>query len=330
MSTVLEFNNVSKYYDVSRNISETFSGKKPKVRAVDDVSFKIQQGESVGIVGESGCGKTTLAKLILNLVNPTSGEILFEGKDISKIKDNDELIKYKRNLQFVFQNPYDSLNPRFTIKDILLEPLKALNFDPNKFETMITDVMNLVKLKNKDEYLYKYPHELSGGQLQRIVLARALIINPKFVVADEPVSMLDVSVRAGILNAFNQAKSSMNFTAIYISHDLALVKYVCERTIVMYLGSIVEDGPTHDVINNPLHPYTKALVKAVPVPHVNQSHDPLPILGNIPDATREYKGCKFTDRCPKHNNECQGGDIKMGLVEAKPGHWVDRCSYITS
>ena len=214
MSTVLEFNNVSKYYDVSRNISEIFSGKKPKVRAVDDVSFKIQQGESVGIVGESGCGKTTLAKLILNLVNPTSGEILFESKDISKIKDNDELIKYKRNLQFVFQNPYDSLNPRFTIKDILLEPLKALNFDPNKFETMITDVMNLVKLKNKDEYLYKYPHELSGGQLQRIVLARALIINPKFVVADEPVSMLDVSVRAGILNAFNQAKSSMNFTAI--------------------------------------------------------------------------------------------------------------------
>ena len=161
MSTVLEFNNVSKYYDVSRNISEIFSGKKPKVRAVDDVSFKIQQGESVGIVGESGCGKTTLAKLILNLVNPTSGEILFEGKDISKIKDNDELIKYKRNLQFVFQNPYDSLNPRFTIKDILLEPLKALNFDQNKFETMITDVMNLVKLKNKDEYLYKYPHELS-------------------------------------------------------------------------------------------------------------------------------------------------------------------------
>ena len=185
--------------------------------------------------------------------------------------------------------------------------------------------MDLVKLNDSNDYLSRYPHELSGGQLQRIVLARALIINPIFVVADEPVSMLDVSVRAGILNAFNDAKKTMNFTAIYISHDLALVKYVCERTIVMYLGSIVEDGPTKDVISNPLHPYTKALVKAVPVPHVNQSHDPLPILGNIPDATKYYKGCKFSDRCPNPTNDCKQQNTKMGLVEVKPGHWVDRC-----
>ena len=176
---------------------------------------------------------------------------------------------------------------------------------------MISNVMQLVKLKNQEEYLHKYPHELSGGQLQRIVLARALIINPKFVVADEPVSMLDVSVRAGILNAFNEAKSKMNFTAIYISHDLALVKYVCERTIVMYLGSIVEDGPTDEVVKNPLHPYTKALVMAVPVPHVNQSHEPLPIKGNIPDATKIYKGCKFADRCPKAKEICFNDNPKL-------------------
>jgi peptide/nickel transport system ATP-binding protein len=301
---VLEFKNVSKFYDVSRNLKEILSGNKPQVKAVENVSFQISQGESVGILGESGCGKTTLAKLILNLLKPTRGEIFFEDVEINKLTDRKNIIAYKKKLQFIFQNPYDSLNPRFTIAEILLEPLKSLGFPKDKYDEMIFNVMRLVKLKNQEEYLHKYPHELSGGQLQRIVLARALIINPKFVVADEPVSMLDVSVRAGILNAFNEAKSKMNFTAIYISHDLALVKYVCERTIVMYLGSIVEDGPTEEVVKNPLHPYTKALVKAVPVPHVNQSHEPLPIKGNIPDATKIFQGCKFADRCPQAKEIC--------------------------
>ena len=322
---VLEFKNVSKFYDVSRNIKEIFSGSKPQVKAVEGVSFTIRQGESVGILGESGCGKTTLAKLILNLLKPTYGEIFFEDIQINKLKNREDIINYKKNLQFIFQNPYDSLNPRFTIKDILLEPLRSLGFEKDKYDELVNKVMNLVKLKNQEEYLHKYPHELSGGQLQRIVMARALIINPKFVVADEPVSMLDVSVRAGILNAFNEAKSKMNFTAIYISHDLALVKYVCERTIVMYLGSIVEDGPTEEVIKNPLHPYTKALVKAVPVPHVNQSHDPLPIKGSIPDATMIHTGCKFSDRCQNPTQDCKEGNIPMKLIEVNPGHWVDQC-----
>jgi len=308
---VLEFKNVSKFYDVSRSLKEILSGNKPQVKAVENVSFQISQGESVGILGESGCGKTTLAKLILNLLKPNKGEIFFEDVQINKLSDRKNIVAYKRKLQFIFQNPYDSLNPRFTIKEILLEPLKALGFAKIKYDEMISNVMQLVKLKNQEEYLHKYPHELSGGQLQRIVLARALIINPKFVVADEPVSMLDVSVRAGILNAFNEAKSKMNFTAIYISHDLALVKYVCERTIVMYLGSIVEDGPTDEVVKNPLHPYTKALVMAVPVPHVNQSHEPLPIKGNIPDATKIYKGCKFADRCPKAKEICFNDNPKL-------------------
>ena len=308
---ILEFNNVSKFYDVSRNLKEILSGTKPQVKAVENVSFQISQGESVGILGESGCGKTTLAKLILNLLKPTQGQIFFEDIEINKLTERKKIIDYKKKLQFIFQNPYDSLNPRFTIKEILLEPLKSLGFEKIKYDEMISSVMRLVKLKNQEEYLHKYPHELSGGQLQRIVLARALIISPKFVVADEPVSMLDVSVRAGILNAFNEAKSKMNFTAIYISHDLALVKYVCERTIVMYLGSIVEDGPTDEVIRNPLHPYTKALVKAVPVPHVNQSHELLPIKGNIPDATKVYKGCKFADRCPQAKEICFNDNPKL-------------------
>ena len=300
---ILELQNVSKFYDVSRNIKELFVGIKPLVKAVENVSFKIFSGETVGVLGESGCGKTTLGKLILNLLEPSKGNIYFLSEDINNYEGK-QIKEFKKNVQLIFQNPYDALNPRFTIKNILLEPLRSLDFPADQHKSLLENVMNLVKLSNVNEYLEKYPHELSGGQLQRVVLARALIINPLFVVADEPVSMLDVSVRAGILNAFNEAKKKINFTAIYISHDLALVKYVCERTIVMYLGSIVEDGPTDEVVKNPLHPYTKALVSAVPVPHVNQSHEPLPIKGNIPDATAEYSGCKFAERCPMVKEIC--------------------------
>jgi peptide/nickel transport system ATP-binding protein len=300
---ILELQNVSKFYDISRNIKELFFGIKPLVKAVENVSFKIFSGETVGVLGESGCGKTTLGKLILNLLEPSKGNIYFLSEDINNYEGK-QIKEFKKNVQLIFQNPYDALNPRFTIKNILLEPLRSLDFPADQHKSLLENVMNLVKLSNVNEYLDKYPHELSGGQLQRVVLARALIINPLFVVADEPVSMLDVSVRAGILNAFNEAKKKINFTAIYISHDLALVKYVCERTIVMYLGSIVEDGPTDEVIKNPLHPYTKALVSAVPVPYVNQSHEPLPIKGNIPDATAEYSGCKFAERCPMAKEIC--------------------------
>ncbi len=300
---ILELQNVSKFYEISRNIKELFVGIKPLVKAVENVSFKIFSGETVGVLGESGCGKTTLGKLILNLLEPSKGNIYFLSEDINNYEGK-QIKEFKKNVQLIFQNPYDALNPRFTIKNILLEPLRSLDFPADQHKSLLENVMNLVKLSNVNEYLEKYPHELSGGQLQRVVLARALIINPLFVVADEPVSMLDVSVRAGILNAFNEAKKKINFTAIYISHDLALVKYVCERTIVMYLGSIVEDGPTDEVVKNPLHPYTKALVSAVPVPHVNQSHEPLPIIGNIPDATAEYSGCKFAERCPMAKEIC--------------------------
>ena len=300
---ILELQNVSKFYEISRNIKELFVGIKPLVKAVENVSFKIFSGETVGVLGESGCGKTTLGKLILNLLEPSKGNIYFLSEDINNYEGK-QIKEFKKNVQLIFQNPYDALNPRFTIKNILLEPLRSLDFPADQHKSLLENVMNLVKLSNVNEYLEKYPHELSGGQLQRVVLARSLIINPLFVVADEPVSMLDVSVRAGILNAFNEAKKKINFTAIYISHDLALVKYVCERTIVMYLGSIVEDGPTDEVIKNPLHPYTKALVSAVPVPHVNQSHEPLPIIGNIPDATAEYSGCKFAERCPMAKEIC--------------------------
>jgi oligopeptide/dipeptide ABC transporter ATP-binding protein len=218
----------------------------------------------------------------------------------------------------VFQNPFDALNPRFTIRRVLSEPLINAGIDREEYDDRIRAVLTRVHMRGVGDLLEKFPHQLSGGQLQRIVLARALILRPKFIVADEPVSMLDVSVRAGILNLMRELQQSLGLTAVYISHDLALVRYVARRTLVMYLATIVEDGPTERVVAAPLHPYTKALVAAVPIPRVDQDRGPLPIRGNVPDARNPPSGCRFHDRCPIAVKRCS--EEVPALREVAPGH----------
>ncbi|MEM9221878.1 MAG: ABC transporter ATP-binding protein [Pseudomonadota bacterium] len=293
---------VRMHFAVGNSLAAAIRGKSTIVRAIDGVSVRLKQGESVGLLGESGCGKSTMGRLLLRILEPTDGRIIFRGTDVTHLKGQ-PLKAFRQEAQLIPQNPYEALNPRFSIGKSLHEPLE--NFRPRStHEQLIDKVLKLVKLDGQRSLLDRYPHEVSGGQLQRIVMARALVLEPSFVVADEPVSMLDVSVRAGVLNVFRDVRKRLGLTAIYISHDLALVRYVCERTLVMYLGRIVEDGPTEEIVREPLHPYTKALVAAVPEPHPDQSRAPLPIKPGSPDARRQPTGCRFRDRCPDSFDQC--------------------------
>lgn len=315
MSTLVETVNLKKYFPVRRGLVQYFKEKIRYVPAVDDVNIKIDEGDTVGLVGESGSGKTTLGRVILRLIEPTSGKILFDGKDITTLK-GEELKKVRRKMQITFQDPYAALNPRQTIMKALEEPLIIHKlYDPAERKEVAAKMLRSVGLNPPELFLNKYPHELSGGQRQRVVICRALILNPKFVVMDEPVSLLDATVRTQILDLINDIKEKFSLTYLFITHDVALARYVSNKIIVMYQGKVMEQGETETVVGEPLHPYTQTLVSAVPVPDPKTKIALPPKVGELDSSLMSLQGCRFHPRCPYADQTCRTKEPPMETID---------------
>ncbi len=315
--TLLRVENLAKLFPVQKGL---FRRAREFIHAVDGVSFEIRPQETLGLVGESGCGKTTTGKLLVRLLKPTSGHIYLNGKDIAQLEGR-ELKQFHRTVQMIFQDPYGSLNPRHTIFQIVSEPLKVQGIGTVlEREARVAQMLELVGLSPAESFLFRYPHELSGGQRQRVAIARAMIINPSFIVADEPTSMLDVSIRTGVMKLMRDLQKEFGISYLYITHDLAVARYMCDRIAVMYLGKIVELGPTEAVIQNPLHPYTKALISAVPVPDPERGRPPVALKGEVPSLADPPPRCRFYDRCPIATEYCRTHDHPP--LEEKAGRHV--------
>jgi oligopeptide transport system ATP-binding protein len=302
---MLDVSSVAKYFPIRRGLlgSMVRSDAPQFVRALEETSFTLDRGQSLGIVGETGCGKTTLVKTLVRLYTPSQGRVLFEGNDITLLTGS-ALLDFRKKVQMIFQDPYESLNPRYTVGQTLLEPLKVHKIGSSKDRRdRVMNMLAVMGLPTSEGMEKRYPHELSGGQRQRVAIGRALITDPVLIVADEPVSMLDVSIRAGLMDILLEQARSGNRASIYISHDLSIIRHMCDITAVMYLGQFVEMGPTETVVRQPCHPYTQALVAAVPVPDPGHKFS-ASIPGGVPDVTTEKIGCPFYDRCPEHEDIC--------------------------
>ncbi|MDF2543666.1 MAG: peptide transporter ATP-binding protein [Herbinix sp.] len=306
-----------------KEMSKTFSSKKVDVKAVNNVSFEVKRGETVGIVGESGCGKTTLGRCIVRAIQSTSGEVLYyseDGKeyDLQKI-DHKTMKTIRKEIQMIFQDPFSSLDPRMTVYDIISEPLKA-NFKLTKKEMEEKVKSIAVKVGLNPSYLMRYPHAFSGGQRQRIGIARALVLFPSLIVCDEAVSALDVSVQAQVVNLLKDLQEELHLTYLFISHDLSVIEHISDKVGVMYLGKMVEYGSTEELFSKPFHPYTEALLSAVPIADPTITIERIPLQGEIPNPANPPSGCFFHTRCKYCTEQCKTEDVK--LIEKEPGHFV--------
>jgi len=322
METVIKVVKLRKWFPVRLGLlTSLFSRKALFVKAVDGISFEIKEKEIFGLVGESGSGKTTTGRVLLKLIPPTGGRIFFEGTDITRMPE-EKFKPLRSKFQIIFQDPYGSLNPRMTIFDIIAEPMRIYGIkDEKELEKRVYKALEDVRLVPPEEFMFRYPHELSGGQRQRVATGRALVLQPKFIVADEPVSMLDVSIRADILNLIYQLRDKYGVSFLYITHDLALARHICDRIAVMYLGKIMEMGTTEQIVYEPLHPYTKALIAAVPIPDPTAKRTEVVIKGEIPSPINPPSGCRFHTRCPeKIGKICEQKEPEF--IDVGKGHFV--------
>ncbi len=315
---LLQVRNLKKHFPIKSGI--LFQREVAAVKAVDGVTFHIYEGETLGLVGESGCGKSTTGRTILQLYRPTAGSVNFEGVELTELKGT-SLRRMRRKMQMVFQDPYASLNPRMSVGRIVSEPLVVHGIGSKKErEKRVAELLELVGLN--PYFVRRYPHEFSGGQRQRIGLARALALNPKFIVADEPISALDVSIQAQVVNLMQELQENLGLTYLFIAHDLSMVRHLCNRVAVMYLGKLVEVAESEELYTNPLHPYTQALLSAVPVPDpvVEETRQRIILKGDVPSPINPPTGCNFNTRCPVSVDVCFNQE--PDLVEVLPEHWV--------
>ncbi len=318
--TLVSVRGLKKHFPITSGI--IFQRQVGAVKAVDDVSFDVYKGETLGLVGESGCGKSTTGRTVLQLYRPTAGSVVFEGQELTTLAGED-LRKMRKRMQMIFQDPYASLNPRMSVGRIVAEPLRIHNIIPNKKEEQEYVEALLERVGLNPYYVNRYPHEFSGGQRQRIGVARALALKPSFIVADEPISALDVSIQAQVVNLLEDLQDELNLTYLFIAHDLSMVRHICDRVAVMYLGKIVELGTADELYENPLHPYTQALLSAVPVPDptVESRRTRFILGGDVPSPANPPKGCNFNTRCPVEFGLCHE-EPDPELREITPGHWV--------
>ena len=321
---LIKVENLKKYYPINKGLKDIFSSEKKYVKAIDDISFTINKGEILGLAGESGSGKTTTGEILVQLQDLTDGSILFDGYDFNE-RSKEANKKFRKDVQMIFQDPYETLNPRFTIFETIAEPLKIYGMK-NKEEiyNKVIEALEIAELRPAEQFAHRYPHELSGGQRQRVAIARGIVIGPKFIVADEPVSMLDVSIRADILNLLKNLRDKMGLTMLYVSHDLSTIKYLCDRIAIMYLGKIVEIGDAKEVINHPQHPYTKVLLSSVPIADPDHIRERIEIDDELPDQINLPEGCRFEPRCPFATKECKSVDHT--LFERRDQQW-SACIY---
>ncbi|HHT45011.1 MAG TPA: ABC transporter ATP-binding protein [Fastidiosipila sp.] len=317
---MIDIRDLTKTYPIKRNLKDLIGGVRHEVKALDGINLTIEKGEILGLAGESGSGKTTTGEILVRLQDATSGGITVDGHPIG-LKGKHDRKRFRKDVQMIFQDPYETLNPRFNVYDTIAEPLRIHGLkDKHVMYDKVIEALEIAELRPAEQFIYRFPHELSGGQRQRVAIARGIVLEPKVLVADEPVSMLDVSIRADILNLLKQLRDKFSLTMLYVSHDLSTIKYLCDRIAIMYLGKILEIGPVNDVVADPQHPYTQVLLASVPVADPDHVKERIMVDDEVPDQIHLPQGCRFGPRCPYFKPECLECDHTLRMVSDNHRH----------